>query len=187
MKIRLASPLEKGSIVDGLGVRAVLWTQGCPHNCKGCHNPNTHGYNDGFITDTFEIKKELNSLELEVGLTFSGGDPFVQPEPCLDIAKYCHKIGLNVWCWTGYTYEELIKNSNEDPIILEFLKNIDILVDGRFIEKQKSLECKFRGSKNQRVIDVQKTLKSKKIVIIKEFDEKKTRKSKKQKKEEIYI
>lgn len=187
MRIRLASELEKGSIVDGVGVRAVLWTQGCPHKCPGCHNPETHSYDGGFIVDTNEIKKELNSLDLEVGLTFSGGDPFEQPESCLDIAKYAHQIGLNIWCWTGYTYEELIKKSKETPIILDFLKEIDILVDGRFVEKLKSLEYKFRGSKNQRIIDVKKTLKANKVVLIKEFDIKKEKKTNRKKKEEVYL
>ena len=178
MLIRLASKLQRNSIVDGEGIRAVVWTQGCPHNCPNCHNPETHDYNGGFLIDVEELKEEINSLDSEVGVTLSGGDPFVQPEACLEIAKYCHKIDLNVWCYTGYTYEQLLKKSEEEPIIMEFLKEIDILVDGRFIEKLKSLEAKFRGSKNQRLIDVKETLKEGKVVLL-NLDEKPKKKNKK--------
>ena len=165
MFIRLASKLQRGSIVDGEGLRAVIWTQGCPHNCPMCHNPETHDYNGGYLEDIEELKKEINSLDCEEGVTFSGGDPFEQPEACLEIAKYCHKINLNVWCYTGYTYEQLIKKSKNMPVIIDFLKEIDVLVDGRFIYKLKSLEAKFRGSKNQRLIDVPKTLNGNNIVL----------------------
>lgn len=181
MLIRLASKLQRNSIVDGEGIRAVVWTQGCPHNCPNCHNPETHDYNGGFLIDVEELKEEINSLDSEVGVTLSGGDPFVQPEACLEIAKYCHKIDLNVWCYTGYTYEQLLKKSEEEPIIMEFLKEIDILVDGRFIEKLKSLEAKFRGSKNQRLIDMKETLKTNKVVLL-NIEEKKKRK-----KDKVYI
>ena len=178
MLIRLASKLQKNSIVDGEGIRAVVWTQGCPHNCPGCHNPETHDYNGGFLMDVEELKEEINSLDSEVGVTLSGGDPFVQPEACLEIAKYCHKVKLNVWCYTGFTYEQLIKKSETEPVIMDFLKEIDVLIDGRFIEKLKSLEAKFRGSKNQRLIDVKETLKEGKVVLL-NLDEKPKKKNKK--------
>lgn len=178
MLIRLASKLQKNSIVDGEGIRAVVWTQGCPHNCPGCHNPETHDYNGGFLMDVEELKEEINSLDSEVGVTLSGGDPFVQPEACLELAKYCHKVKLNVWCYTGFTYEQLIKKSETEPVIMDFLKEIDVLIDGRFIEKLKSLEAKFRGSKNQRLIDVKETLKEGKVVLL-NLDEKPKKKNKK--------
>lgn len=181
MFIRLASKLQRGSIVDGEGLRAVIWTQGCPHNCPMCHNPETHDYNGGFLKDVEELKKEINSLDSEEGVTLSGGDPFEQVEACLEIAKYCHSIQLNVWCYTGYTYEQLLKKSEEKKEIMDFLKEIDVLVDGKFIYKLKSLEAKFRGSKNQRLIDVQKSLNENKVVIL-QLDEKP-----KSKKEKIYI
>lgn len=184
MKIRLATTLQKGSIVDGIGIRAVIWTQGCKHKCLGCHNPETHDFDKGYVVDTEEIKKELSALEVEEGLTFSGGDPIEQVEACLDIAKYAKKIGLNIWCYTGYTYEELIEKSKQTPIILDFLKEIDVLKDGRFILKQRSLETKFRGSRNQRLIDVKQTLKKKKIVLLK-LENKIEKKKKPQK--EVYI
>ncbi|MBO5376080.1 MAG: anaerobic ribonucleoside-triphosphate reductase activating protein [Bacilli bacterium] len=181
MLIRLASKLQRNSIVDGEGIRAVVWTQGCPHNCPGCHNPETHDFDGGFLVDVEELKEEINSLDSEVGVTLSGGDPFVQPEACLEIAKYCHKIDLNVWCYTGYTYEQLVKMGKDNPVINEFLNEIDVLVDGRFVQKLKSLEAKFRGSKNQRLIDMKETLKSDEVVLLK-YDS-----IKKNKKTDIYI
>ncbi len=183
MLIKLASELQKDSIVDGEGIRAVIWTQGCPHKCPGCHNPETHDYKGGFAKDVEELKKEINSLDDEVGVTFSGGDPFEQPEACLEIAKYCHSVKLNVWCYTGYLYEQLLKKGKDNPAIMNFLKEIDILVDGPFIMKLKSYEIKFRGSKNQRVIDVKESLKKKKVVLH-DVDGKK---EKKEKKQEVYI
>ncbi len=182
MLIRLASELQKDSIVDGEGIRAVIWTQGCPHHCPGCHNPTTHDYNGGYLVDVDELKKEINTLDDEVGVTFSGGDPFEQPEACCELAKYIHSVKLNVWCYTGYTFEELLKKSDTDSNVMNFLREIDILVDGRFVEKLKSFEIKFRGSKNQRVIDVKKSLSSGKV-ILHDVDHKNVKK----KKREVYI
>lgn len=178
MEIRLAAPLERNSIVDGPGLRAVIWTQGCPHKCKGCHNPITHDYNGGFLMDIDDLKKELDDLDLEVGVTLSGGDPFVQKEACLEIAKYCHSKNLTVWCYTGYTFEELIKLSENEPIIIDLLKEIDVLVDGRFILSQKSMEVKFRGSKNQRLIKSKESIKKNEIILLQEEKETITKKEK---------
>ena len=183
MLIRLASKLQKDSIVDGEGIRAVIWTQGCPHHCPSCHNPETWDYNGGFSYDVEELKKEINSLDDEVGVTFSGGDPFEQAAQCLEIAKYVHSIGLNVWCYTGYTYEQLLKKGKEEPVILDFLNEIDILVDGPFILKLKSYDIKFRGSKNQRLIKVKDSLKLGKVVLY-DLDSNKKNNNKKQ---EIYL
>ncbi len=183
MLIRLADNLQRGSIVDGVGIRAVIWTQGCPHNCFKCHNPLTHDYKGGFLVDVEDFKKELAVIDIEEGVTFSGGDPFVQPEQCAELAKFCHERNLNVWCYTGYTWEELIKRSETEPYVMSFLKEIDVLIDGRFVFKLKSLEAKFRGSKNQRVIDVKKSLKRNKIVTIDIDSDKKTKKQKK----DVYI
>ena len=183
MLIRLASKLQKDSIVDGEGIRAVVWTQGCPHHCPSCHNQGTWDYNGGFLCDVEDIKKEINSLDDEVGVTFSGGDPFEQPGPCFELAKYCHSVGLNVWCYSGYTYEQLLKKGKKDEAVMNFLKEIDILVDGPFVLKLKSYDIKFRGSKNQRIIKVKESLESNKVVI---YDIDATNK-KKNKKQEIYI
>lgn len=182
MLIRLASKLQKDSIVDGEGIRAVIWTQGCPHHCPSCHNPETWDYDGGFSEDIEELKKELNSLDDEVGITFSGGDPFEQPEACFELAKYAHSINLNVWCYTGYTYEQLLKKKEKDSSVMNFLREIDVLVDGPFVLKLKSYEIKFRGSKNQRLIKVKESLETGKVVLY-DLD----KKGKKEKKQEVYI
>ncbi|MCI9084393.1 MAG: anaerobic ribonucleoside-triphosphate reductase activating protein [Bacilli bacterium] len=165
MKIRLASTLQSDSIVDGEGIRTVVWTQGCSHNCPGCHNPGTHDFNGGFQTTTEEINKELSNLEGQTGITFSGGDPLFQVEACTEIAKHAKSIGLDVWCYTGFTYEELVKTNKN----IEFLKYVDVLVDGKFIQAQRSLNVDFRGSKNQRIIDVPASLYKKEVVLIPKY------------------
>jgi len=165
MKIKLAvDKIQKDSIVDGEGIRSVIWTQGCIHNCIGCHNPETHSFQDGISVDVELLKKKLDELEGQDGVTFSGGDPMEQSAPCAELAKHCKKIGLNVWCYTGYTYEELIKKSKHIKTIKDFLENIDVLVDGKFILEEKSYDVKFRGSKNQRLIDVKKSLAENKTI-----------------------
>lgn len=165
MKIRLASSIQIDSIVDGPGVRAVIWTQGCPHKCPGCHNPITHSMKDGYLEDINNLKDELSNMEGQTGITFSGGDPMVQPEACLELAKHCKSLGLNIWCYTGYTYEQLLDMSVKNPNIKYLLDEIDVLVDGKFILEDKSLTLKYKGSKNQRIIDMPKTLKEKKICL----------------------
>ncbi len=165
MKIRLASDLQLDSVVDGTGIRTVIWTQGCGHHCPGCHNPQTHDFEGGFEVDVDEVLEEIEGLESQTGVTFSGGDPFYQPEACAVIAKHVHKNKMNVWCYTGFTYEELLSMSKKNPAIMDFLNQIDILVDGLFIMAKHSYNLKFRGSSNQRIIDVKKSLKDKKVVI----------------------
>lgn len=171
MKIRLASQIQQDSIVDGEGLRTVIWTQGCSHNCPGCHNPETHNFKGGFEVDVNDIKQQLQNLKYQDGITLSGGDPFFQAEPCLEIAKYSHTLNLNVWCYTGFTFEQLLKMSESKPIILDFLKQIDVLIDGRFVLSEKSLNVKFRGSKNQRIIDVKKSLKFGYVCQIDKYDQ----------------
>lgn len=165
MKIRLASSIQIDSIVDGPGVRAVIWTQGCPHHCPGCHNPITHSMKNGYLEDIDILKEELSMMEGQTGVTFSGGDPMVQAEACLELAKHCQKLGLDVWCYTGYTFEELMDMSIKNPKIKEFLNYINVLVDGKFILSKKSLSLKYKGSSNQRIIDIPKTFKEKKIIL----------------------
>lgn len=165
MKIRLASTLQPDSIVDGEGIRTVIWTQGCKHHCKGCHNGGTWDFEGGFETTTDEIKKELSLLKGQQGITLSGGDPLFQAKACTEIAKYAKEIGLNVWCYTGFTFEKLLQNKEA----LDLLKYVDVLVDGPFILKERSLNIDFRGSRNQRVIDVKASLKAGKPIIIKKY------------------
>lgn len=162
MKVRLAANIQPDSIVDGEGIRTVIWFQGCLHHCKECHNPETWNFDGGIEFDVEEIKAEIKNLKYQKGVTLSGGDPFFQPIAALEIAKYAHSLGLNVWCYTGFTFEELL---DEDIDKKEFLKNIDVLIDGRFEIAKKSLACKFRGSTNQRIIDVTKSLENNKVVL----------------------
>lgn len=171
MKVRLAGNIQPDSIVDGEGIRVVVWLQGCSHNCKGCHNPITHDFNGGFLADTEEIKEEISKLKLVDGVTLSGGDPMFQVDASLDIAKFCHHIGLNVWCYTGYTFEQLLDIAKVNPKMLALLKELDVLVDGKFILEKKSADVKFRGSSNQRIIDVPKSLKLHKAVCLEKYAE----------------
>ena len=158
MKIRLAAYLQPDSIVDGDGIRTVIWTQGCKHNCPKCHNPETHDMNGGALIDVDEIKNELKNLKGQDGVTFSGGDPFYQPRECAELAKYIHSLGMNVWAYTGFTFENLLELSEYNKYIMDFLKEIDILIDGPFIFALKNFDLLFRGSSNQRIIDVKKSL-----------------------------
>ena len=165
MKVRLAGNLQSDSIVDGSGIRTVVWFQGCNHHCKFCHNPETWNLNGGFEVDLDDIKKQIKNLKYQTGITLSGGDPFFQPEAALEIAKFAHSIGLNVWGYTGFTYEEIMAR---DDAKKELLKELDVLVDGRFEIEKKSLNCKFRGSTNQRLIDVKKSLNFGEVVVLDE-------------------
>lgn len=170
MQIRLASELQIDSIVDGEGIRTVIWTQGCPHNCPSCHNPSTHDFAGGFVEDVDTILDDLHHLKAQSGITFSGGDPMCQPEACAVIAKEAKKLGYSVWCYTGYTYEELLGLGKMKQSILDFLKTIDVLIDGRFILAEKSLDLKFKGSKNQRVIDVARSFETGEVCILEGYD-----------------
>lgn len=170
MTIRLAAPLQSDSVVDGFGIRTVIWTQGCSHNCPFCQNPQTHDFNGGAEFELDDIFSELDELKNQDGITLSGGDPLFQIEAVTEIAKYAQRIGLNVWCYTGFTYEEILKLNKTNPKYLEFLNNIDVLVDGKFEIEKKSLDCLFRGSTNQRLIDMKETLKQNKVVLLKEKD-----------------
>ena len=167
MKIRLSGDIQPDSIVDGEGIRTVIWTQGCSHNCPGCHNPHTHDFNGGFEIDVEEVINQLEHLEYQDGITLSGGDPFFQIKPCMMIAKKAQELGLTVWADTGFTFEQLFDMMKNNDDLKELLNNINILIDGKFDLSKKSLACKFRGSTNQRIIDVPNSLKKGKVVVSK--------------------
>ena len=151
MEVRLASPITFDSIVDGPGIRAVVWFQGCPHHCAGCHNPETWTTEGGNIMTIDEVVNTIARNPLQTGVTLSGGDPLHQPEACLDIIKRLKAIkNYSIWLYTGYTIEQLQEENND--IINEILQNIDVLVDGPFVLAEKSLDLPFRGSRNQRII-----------------------------------
>ena len=156
MQIRIAG-LVPESFVDGDGIRFAIFFQGCQKNCAGCHNPQTHDLNGGRLVDTDEIFSAIKKNPLLDGITLTGGEPFLQVEAAEELALNAKNFGLSVWCYTGFTFEE-IKNS---PL----LENVDVLIDGEFILDQRDLNLQFRGSKNQRVIDVKKSFEQKKIVL----------------------
>lgn len=171
-KIRLAYDVQNDSIVDGPGIRTVIWTQGCSHNCKGCHNPETHSFDSGKLIDIETVKKEIKKYSYNDGITFSGGDPMFQVEACLELAKYAKSLGQNVWCYTGFTFEQLLKMSETNKTYLEFLREIDTLVDGKFELKNRNLSLLYKGSTNQRVIDVKTSLELKKAIIDERYNSK---------------
>lgn len=183
MKIRLASDLQRDSIVDGEGIRAVLWTQGCGHHCPGCQNPSTWSFTDGMLVDVEDVYLALDELEGQDGITFSGGDPVYQAQTCALIAKYAQSIGLNVWCYTGFLYEDML----DDPDRREFLNYIDVLVDGKFILKEKSLSLYFKGSKNQRIIDVPRSLVENQVCLVEKYKDSIVYEPIKRREENIYI
>lgn len=150
MKIRLSGPLEHDNIVNGYGLRAVLWTQGCYRHCPGCQNPETWDPAGGFEVDVEEVKQRLSEFKGQAGITFCGGEPFEQPEACIEIARFCRKeLGWNIWSFSGYTYEQLKQIGGAK---WQFVKELDALIDGPFILKERDLTLKFRGSRNQRLL-----------------------------------
>ena len=163
MKLQV-SGIVKESIVDGKGIRTTVFTQGCPHHCPGCHNPQTHPFEGGTEIDTSEIFEEFRQNIILKGITFSGGEPFCQPAPLAELAKQVHSIGKDVTVYTGYTYEQLL--AMDDPAVRDLLAETDVLIDGPFIEARKNLELVFRGSENQRVIDMKQTRKQGQAVLL---------------------
>ena len=154
------------SISNGLGWRAVLFVSGCPHHCPGCHNQAAKDYNYGEEFHKQEILNRIQQNSILKGITISGGEPLCKENisDVVDFIKDVKKIkpNFNIWCYTGYTIEEL--EAREDNITEEALNEIDVLVDGAFKESQKEPGLKFRGSKNQRIIDIKSTKKVHKVI-----------------------
>lgn len=149
--------LVTDSIVDGPGFRVSVFTQGCPHHCPGCHNPESHPMEGGTVWTLDDVEKKFTGNPLLSGITLSGGDPFAQAGPCAELARRAHARGLDVWAYTGYTYEQLLKKAESEPEITALLAETDVLVDGPFLLAERSLELEFCGSRNQRLIDVPRT------------------------------
>jgi anaerobic ribonucleoside-triphosphate reductase activating protein len=156
-KIRLAAILPE-SLVNGPGIRRVLFAQGCPHNCKGCFSPHTHSYTQGALIDMDKIIEDIRKNPLLRGVTFSGGDPWEQADKFAYIAEAVKDLGLNVWCYTGYTFEYILEHQHDRKGWSKLLQYVDVLVDGKFEENKKADELKFRGSSNQRIIDIRNSL-----------------------------
>lgn len=161
-RIRIAG-VVKESIVDGPGIRFVVFAQGCSHHCEGCHNPATHDLSGGHLVAIDTIIAEMKKNPLLDGITLSGGEPFLQPEGFGELASQAKEAGYHVMTYSGYTYETL--TAKKDQQWQRLLKYTDLLVDGRFEVEQKSLLLKFRGSQNQRIIDVKKSLQKNHLVL----------------------
>ena len=171
MNIRIADIIEE-SFVDGEGIRFAIFVQGCHHNCKGCHNPATHDFNGGKLVDTDQIIAKFKSAPLISGITLTGGEPLCQIKAVTELAAAAKDSGLNVWCYTGCVYEELIGNLNDvdkkfftSKEINKFLDYVDVLVDGPFIESQRDLTMSFCGSRNQRLINIKESQAQGKIIL----------------------
>lgn len=162
MKIRLAAPIQRESIADGQGIRMVIWNQGCKMACPGCHNPNTHNPCGGKEFNVEELKEEITKYaKYHQGITLSGGDPFLQPHANKLLADHAHSIGMDVWAYCGKTFEQL----KADKDTRELLESCDVLVDGPFVLELRDVTLAFRGSSNQRIVNVQQSLQSGEVTL----------------------
>lgn len=166
MSVLRVSGLVSESIVDGPGIRFVIFAQGCVHNCKGCHNPTTFDLNGGSLIEVDDLMMEIKKNPLLKGVTFSGGEPFLQAGVFAEIAEKCHALGLDVISYTGYTFENLVSAFDVNPDWYRLLKNVDVLIDGPFVEAKKSLLLLFRGSSNQRILNAKVSLSQRKPVLM---------------------
>ena len=157
--------LVTDSIVDGPGYRTSIFTQGCPHGCPGCHNPESHAMEAGPVWKLDDIEKKFTGNPMLSGITLSGGEPFLQAEGCAALARRAHAKGLNVWTYSGFSYEQLLGKAKADDGVAALLGATDVLVDGPFLLAERSLDLEFRGSRNQRLIDMNRTRERGEIVL----------------------
>ena len=143
------------SIVDGPGIRTTVFAQGCPHHCPGCHNPETWPFSGGTPMEEEQIFAIVRSNPLCRGVTFSGGEPFAQAAGFARLGRMLKEAGYEVASYSGYTFEQLLEGTEEQRALLETL---DVLIDGPFLREQRSLELNFRGSRNQRILHVPRSL-----------------------------
>jgi anaerobic ribonucleoside-triphosphate reductase activating protein len=155
--LRLAG-VVKESVVDGPGFRYTVFVQGCPHHCEGCHNPQTHDFDAGFDCTIDRLADSIGQNPLLKGVTFSGGEPMCQAQALAELAERCRQMGLDIICYTGYTFEQLLSGADDKNGWMKLLRQTDILIDGRFVLAERDLTLKFRGSKNQRILDVARSL-----------------------------
>lgn len=153
--VRIAG-IVKQSVVDGPGLRLTVFTQGCPHGCPGCHNPQTHAFSGGYDCAADTILSALDANPLLQGITLSGGEPLCQPGALLPLTEAVRRRGLDIWCYTGYTLERLLEQ--RDEALAALLARIDVLVDGPYDHSRRDLTLRFRGSGNQRVLDLPASL-----------------------------
>jgi anaerobic ribonucleoside-triphosphate reductase activating protein len=154
-KLRINGIIEE-SVVDGPGIRYVIFAQGCPHNCEGCHNPQTHSFTGGYEADAEDMFYRITENPIITGVTFSGGEPMCQADALCVLAGKIKSAGLELAVYTGYTFERLLDENNSG--CLKLLSLCDILIDGPYQTDKKSMDLPFKGSKNQRILDVKKSL-----------------------------
>ncbi|MCK0525513.1 MULTISPECIES: anaerobic ribonucleoside-triphosphate reductase activating protein [unclassified Anaerobiospirillum] len=153
------------SIVDGPGIRYTIFTQGCPFHCKGCHNPQSQPLKGGLDVKLRVFYDEIKQNPLISGVTFSGGEPFIQAGALAILARVLKAEGYSVWSYSGYTFDKL----ERDDKFRSLLEQLDVVVDGPYVQSKHSLEIDFRGSTNQRIIDVPKSLAQDKIILAEGF------------------
>ena len=153
IRVRIAGVVEN-SFTDGPGVRFAVFVQGCPHRCYNCHNPQTHDFAGGSEVTVAELIAALEEDPLVSGLTLSGGEPFSQAGACAALAAAAHARGKDVWTWSGWTYEQLREKAESEPEVAELLRRTDVLVDGPYIDARRDLDLEWRGSDNQRVLQL---------------------------------
>lgn len=153
--------ISEGTSVDGPGLRTSIYFAGCTHHCPGCHNPQSWDPQAGRDVTIDEMLKVIDFNDFNV--TFSGGDPLFQAEEVTALARRIKsELHKNIWCYTGYIWENIVDDARFRPL----LETIDVLVDSPFILSQRNIDLRFRGSSNQRIIDVQKTLKLGEVQIL---------------------
>lgn len=157
MEIRIAG-LVPESVVDGPGIRFVVFTQGCPHGCPDCHNPQTHDFQGGEERKTGQILDDFQATPMVSGITISGGEPFCQPRQCAQLARKVKALGKHVLVFSGYTFEALLEKGRREPAVEELLSYTDVLIEGPYLKEKRDLNLAFRGSANQRMIDLPKSL-----------------------------
>ena len=165
-KIIRLSGIAYESLVNGPGMRRVFFAQGCKHNCNGCFNLDTHDFCGGEERNIDELIKDTIDNPILRGVTFSGGDPFEQADKFAYMAMVFKEKGLSIWSYTGYTYEYIMENKDIRLGWCDLLNNIDVLVDGKFEEEKRQDGLKFRGSTNQRIIDIKESLRLNKVITI---------------------
>ena len=153
MPIR-TSGVVRESIVDGYGLRFVIFVQGCPHHCEGCHNPETHDFNGGYMSSTARLWTEIQKNPLLRGVTFSGGEPFMQAKELAAIGKAVREKGMDIFTYSGFVYEELLKMAEKDKGVHDLLCVTNYLVDGKFVLEKRNVGLLFRGSENQHIWDI---------------------------------
>ena len=163
-KLRIAG-VQKESIVDGPGIRYVVFTQGCPHHCKGCHNPQTHDFNGGKEVSINDLVSDIKKNPMIKGVTISGGEPFFQAKQVSKLIDNLQDKNYDYMVYTGYKYENLLENANENNGYMDLLSRTDILMDGKFVEELKNENTIFRGSTNQRAIECKNSLETGNLTI----------------------